>query len=71
MLMEVDEWTSFTGHFTHLKSWHTGKDLIISRDYIAQGMRERAAELATEWETQQGLQREVEQERWTSVETII
>ena len=26
----------------------TGKDLIISRDYIAEGMRHRAAELATE-----------------------
>ncbi|WP_296891903.1 relaxase/mobilization nuclease and DUF3363 domain-containing protein [Thiobacillus sp.] len=53
----------------------TGKDLIISRDYIAHGMRERASELATEWlgprtemEIQQSLRREVDQERWTSLD---
>jgi type IV secretory pathway VirD2 relaxase len=56
----------------------TGKDLIISRDYIAQGMRERAAELATEWlgprtelEIQQSLRREVDQERWTSLDRML
>ncbi len=56
----------------------TGKDLIISRDYIAQGMRERASELATEWlgprtalEIQQSLQREVDQERWTSLDRTL
>ncbi|GAB7536397.1 hypothetical protein BGC_26150 [Burkholderia sp. 3C] len=43
---------------------NTGKDLIISRDYIAEGMRRRASELATEWlgprtelETQRAMQR--------------
>ncbi len=53
----------------------TGKDLIIAGDYIAHGFRHRAAELATEWlgprtelEIQQTLQREVEQERWTSLD---
>ncbi|TBR11803.1 MAG: DUF3363 domain-containing protein [Rugosibacter sp.] len=56
----------------------TSKDLIISRDYIAQGMRERAAELATEWlgprtdlEIQQSLRREVDQERWTSLDRTL
>ena len=56
----------------------TGKDLIISRDYIAQGMRERAAELTTEWlgprselEIQQSLQREVDQERWTNLDRTL
>ena len=56
----------------------TGKDLIISRDYIAQGMRERASELATEWlgprtemEIQQSLRREVDQERWTSLDRTL
>ena len=56
----------------------TGKDLIISRDYIAQGMRERASELATEWlgprtelDIQQGLRREVNQERWTSLDRTL
>ena len=52
----------------------TGKDLIIAGDYIADGFRHRASELATEWlgprtelKIQQTLQREVEQERWTSL----
>ena len=56
----------------------TGKDLIISRDYIAQGMRERAAELASEWlgprtdlEIQQSLRREVDQERWTNLDRTL
>ena len=55
-----------------------GKDLIISRDYIAHGMRERAAGLATEWlgprteqEIRHSLQREVEQERWTSLDRAL
>jgi len=53
----------------------TGKDLIISRDYIAEGMRRRASELATEWlgprtelEMQRAMLREVEQERWTGLD---
>jgi hypothetical protein len=56
----------------------TGKDLIIVGDYIAHGFRLRAAELATEWlgprtelEIQQTLQREVEQERWTSLDRTL
>src|SRR5690606_22373442 len=46
-----------------------------ARDYIAQGMRHRACELATEWlgprterEIRQGLQREVGQDRWTGLD---
>ena len=56
----------------------TGKDLIIAGDYIAHGFRHRAAELATEWlgprtelEIQQTLRREVEQERWTSLDRTL
>lgn len=56
----------------------SGKDLIIAGDYIAHGFRHRAAELATEWlgprtelEIQQTLQREVEQERWTSLDRTL
>lgn len=73
----VDHWNTDNPH-THIVlrgKDEAGKDLIISRDYIAQGMRERAAELATEWlgprterEIQHSLQREVEQERWTSLD---
>jgi type IV secretory pathway VirD2 relaxase len=56
----------------------TGKDLIISRDYIAEGMRHRASELATEWlgprselEMQRSMQRDVEQERWTGLDRTL
>ncbi|MBG6478007.1 relaxase/mobilization nuclease and DUF3363 domain-containing protein [Pseudomonas aeruginosa] len=56
----------------------TGKDLIIAGAYIADGFRHRAGELATEWlgprtelEIQQTLQREVEQERWTSLDRAL
>jgi type IV secretory pathway VirD2 relaxase len=73
----VDHWNTDNPH-THIVlrgKDNTGKDLIISRDYIAQGMRERASGLATEWlglrtqrEMQQSLQREVDQQRWTSLD---
>ena len=55
-----------------------GKDLIISRDYIADGMRRRACELATEWlgprtelEIQRSMQHEVEQDRWTGLDRTL
>ncbi|MBR8457099.1 relaxase/mobilization nuclease and DUF3363 domain-containing protein [Burkholderia dolosa] len=73
----VDHWNTDNPH-THLivrGRDDTGKDLIIAGDYITHGFRHRAAELATEWlgprtelEIQQTLQREVEQERWTSLD---
>jgi hypothetical protein len=73
----VNHWNTDNPH-THIVlrgKDDTGKDLIISRDYIAHGMRERASELATEWlglrserEMQQSLEREVNQERWTSLD---
>ncbi|GKV93322.1 relaxase/mobilization nuclease and DUF3363 domain-containing protein [Pectobacterium aroidearum] len=76
----VDHWNTDNPH-THVVlrgKDDTGKDLIISRDYISQGMRERASELATEWlgprtelEIQRGMQREVEQERWTGLDRTL
>ena len=73
----VDHWNTDNPH-THVVlrgKDDTGKDLIISQDYITRGMRERAAELATEWlgprtelEIQRAMQREVEQERWTGLD---
>lgn len=52
-----------------------GKDLIIARDYMSQGMRERAAEIVsfdfgprTDLEVEHRLKREVEQERFTSID---
>ena len=76
----VDHWNTDNPH-THIVVRgrdDTGKDLIIAGDYIADGFRHRAAELATEWlgprtelEIQQTLQREVEQERWTSLDRTL
>lgn len=76
----VDHWNTDNPH-THIVLRgrdDIGKDLIIAGDYIAQGFRHRAAELATEWlgprtelEIQQTLQREVEQERWTSLDRTL
>ncbi|SED30384.1 Type IV secretory pathway, VirD2 components (relaxase) [Pseudomonas saponiphila] len=73
----VDHWNTDNPH-THIVlrgKDDTGKDLVIARDYIAEGMRNRASELATEWlgprtelEIQQSLQREVQQERFTSLD---
>lgn len=76
----VNHWNTDNPH-THIVVRgrdDTGKDLIIAGDYIADGFRHRAAELATEWlgprtelEIQQTLQREVEQERWTSLDRTL
>ncbi|MBN9408184.1 DUF3363 domain-containing protein [Variovorax sp.] len=76
----VDHWNTDNPH-THVVlrgADATGKDLIISQDYITRGMRERAAALATEWmgprtelEIQRTLLREVDQERWTSLDRTL
>jgi type IV secretory pathway VirD2 relaxase len=76
----VNHWNTDNPH-THIVlrgKDDTGKDLIISRDYIAKGMRERASGLATEWlgpRTEQeillSLRREVDQERWTSLDRAL
>ncbi|WP_097201868.1 relaxase/mobilization nuclease domain-containing protein [Delftia acidovorans] len=76
----VDHWNTDNPHTHIVVRGHddTGKDLIIAGDYIADGFRHRAAELATEWlgprtelEIQQTLQREVDQERWTSLDRTL
>lgn len=72
----VDHWNTDNPH-THVVlrgKDDTGKDLIISRDYIAEGMRRRASELATEWlgpRTELDMQREVDQERWTGLDRTL
>jgi len=76
----VDHWNTDNPH-THVVlrgKDDTGKDLIISRDYIGEGMRRRAAELATEWlgprtelEIRRAMQREVDQERWTGLDRTL
>ncbi len=68
-----------TGHpHTHILlrgKDEAGKDLVIARDYIRHGMRERAAEIVTldlglrsDREIEQGLRAEIEQERFTSLD---
>lgn len=76
----VNHWNTDNPH-THVVlrgKDDTSKDLIISRDYIGQGMRNRASELATEWlgprtelDIQRSMQREVDQERWTGLDRTL
>ncbi|HHL0036973.1 TPA: DUF3363 domain-containing protein [Enterobacter mori] len=76
----VDHWNTDNPH-THVVlrgKDDGGRDLIISRDYIGQGMRERASELATEWlgprtelEIQRSMTFEVDQERWTGLDRTL
>lgn len=76
----VNHWNTDNPH-THIVlrgKDDTGKDLIISQAYITRGMRERAAELSTEWlgprtelEIQRTLLCEVDQERWTSLDRTL
>lgn len=80
----VDHWDTDNPH-THIvlrgragEGRGKGQDLVIAPDYMAHGMRMRASELATEWlgprtelEIRQGLLREVEQERLTSLDRAL
>ena len=71
-----------TGHpHTHIivrGKDHLGADLVIARDYLTSGMRERAAELVdldlgprSIREIEQALRAEVEQERLTSIDRAL
>ena len=76
----VDHWDTDNPH-THVVlrgKDDMGHDLVISQAYLTRGMRERAAELATEWlgprteqEIRQSLEREVQQERWTRLDRTL
>jgi type IV secretory pathway VirD2 relaxase len=71
----ADHWDTDEPH-THIVlrgKDDTGRDLVIARDYISDGMRARASEIATRWlgvrtelEIREGLAKEVGQERWTT-----
>lgn len=73
----VDHWDTDNPH-THIVlrgKDDRGADLIIARDYIGYGMRQRASELATHWlgprtqrDIEQQLGREVRQDRWTGLD---
>lgn len=79
----VDHWDTDNPH-THvvlrgrLGEGATGRDLVIAPAYMAHGMRMRASGIATEWlgprtelEMRQGLEREVAQERLTSLDRAL
>jgi type IV secretory pathway VirD2 relaxase len=73
----VDHWDTDNPH-THVvvrgkDEW--GKDLIIARNYLTDGMRLRACELSTRWlgprtemEILESLKRDVSQEAWTGLD---
>ena len=76
----VDHWDTDNPH-THIVlrgRAADGQNLVIAPDYMAHGMRMRASELATEWlgprtelEMRLSLQREVDQERLTSLDRAL
>jgi type IV secretory pathway VirD2 relaxase len=73
----VDHWNTDNPHIHILVRGRAddGRDLVIDRDYIREGMRSRAEERVTaelghrtEREIEQALRREVSAERWTSLD---
>jgi type IV secretory pathway VirD2 relaxase len=73
----VDHWNTDNPHIHVLVRGRTddGQDLVISRDYISNGFRGRAGErvtlelgLRSEREIRDGLKKEVDAERWTSLD---
>ena len=76
----VDHWNTDNPH-VHLLirgCADDGQDLVISRDYISRGIRDRAAERITlelgprtEQQIQSALERDVEAERWTSLDRAL
>jgi type IV secretory pathway VirD2 relaxase len=76
----VDHWNTDNPHVHLLIRGRAddGQDLVISRDYISRGIRDRAAERITlelgprtEQQVQNALEREVEAERWTSLDRAL
>ena len=76
----VDHWNTDNPHVHVLIRGRAddGQDLVISRAYISRGFRDRAAERVTlelgprsELEIQSALEREVEAERWTSLDRAL
>ncbi len=73
----VDHWNTAHPHVHLLVRGvrDDGENLVISRDYIKEGMRDRARDLITrelgprtDQDIRQTLERQIESERWTSVD---
>ena len=76
----VDHWNTDNPHIHVLVRGRAddGQDLVISRDYISRGFRDRAAERVTlelgprtEQEIRSALEKEVEAERWTGLDRAL
>jgi type IV secretory pathway VirD2 relaxase len=76
----VDHWNTDNPHVHILIRGRAddGQDLVISREYISRGFRDRAAERVTlelgprsEQEIRTALEREVESDRWTSLDRAL
>ncbi len=76
----VDHWNTDNPHVHLLVRGvdETGKDLVISRDYISRGLRSRAEELVSielgpkpEHEIRTALERDASAERWTRLDAEI
>jgi type IV secretory pathway VirD2 relaxase len=76
----VDHWNTDNPHIHVLIRGRAkdGQDLVISRDYISRGFRDRAAERValelgprSELEIRSALEREIEAERWTSLDRAL
>ena len=76
----VDHWNTDNPHVHVLLRGRAddGQDLVLSREYISRGFRDRAAERVTlelgprsDQEIRTGLKREVESERWTSLDRAL
>ena len=76
----VDHWNTDNPHVHVLIRGRAddGQDLVISREYISRGFRDRAAERVTlelgprsDQEIRAALEREVESERWTSLDRAL
>lgn len=73
----VDHWNTGHPHVHLIVRGRTddAQDLVISRDYIREGMRDRARDLVTrelgprtDLDIHRGLERQVEAERWTDLD---
>ncbi|MDB5875347.1 MAG: conjugal transfer protein [Ramlibacter sp.] len=80
----VDHWDTDNPHTHIVLNGHTGgpadgrEDLVIAPDYMANGMRQRASEIATDWlgprteaEIRQSLLREIDQQRLTGLDRAL
>jgi type IV secretory pathway VirD2 relaxase len=73
----VDHWNTEHPHIHVIVRGRTddGQDLVIDRDYIRQGLRDRARDLITmelgprtDHEIRQTLERQIDRERWTNLD---